>query len=57
MRGDIIFRVYGVHEGREKDVLFVDFRTREEAQTQIGQLRLRVTNEGIGPIGITTRGS
>jgi hypothetical protein len=40
MRGDIIFRVYGVHGGREEDVYFGDFRTREEAQAEISQLRL-----------------
>ncbi len=42
MRGDIIFQVYGLHEGREKDNYFGAFRTREEAQAEIGQLKLRV---------------
>ena len=36
MYGDIIFQVYGVHEGREKDNYFGAFRTREEAQAEIG---------------------
>jgi len=39
-----ISRVYGVHEGREKDNCFGAFRTGEEAQAQIRQLGLRVMN-------------
>ncbi len=35
MRGDTVFRVYGVHEGRDRDVHFGTFRTREEAESKI----------------------
>jgi hypothetical protein len=38
MRGDIIFQIFGVHEGREKDAFFGAFRTTEEAQAKIEQL-------------------
>jgi hypothetical protein len=41
MRGDIIFEVYGVHEGRREDTYFGAFLTLDEAQAQIGQLMLR----------------
>lgn len=44
MRGDVIFQVYGVHEGREKDNYFGAFRTPEEAQAEIAQLSRRVMN-------------
>lgn len=41
MRGDTVFRVYGVHEGREKDVYFGAFRTREEAEAHARELATR----------------
>jgi hypothetical protein len=41
MRGDIVFRVYGVHRGRADDVYFGAFRTRGEADTKIATLAAR----------------
>ncbi len=41
MRGDTVYRVYGVHEGREKDVYFGAYRTVREAETAIQKLRAR----------------
>src|SRR5213080_1993405 len=38
MRGDIAYRVYGLHEGREKDVFFGAFRSRSEADAEIAKL-------------------
>src|SRR6478735_3963400 len=38
MRGDVVFRVYGVHEGRDEDTFFGAFRTRAEAEADVGQL-------------------
>jgi hypothetical protein len=46
MRGDIIFQVFGVHEGREKDVYFGAFRTREEALAEVTQLSRGVMHDG-----------
>ena len=31
MKGDIVYRVYGVHRGRDKDVYFAAYRTIAEA--------------------------
>jgi hypothetical protein len=42
MRGDVVYRIYGVHTGRTEDVYFGTFRTREEADAAI--LRLRKKN-------------
>lgn len=42
MSGDIVFQVFGVHEGRPADVYFGSFRTREEAQAKIGQLKSKM---------------
>src|SRR5437879_13655200 len=39
MRGDVVYRVYGVHEGREKDTYFGAHRTVAEAEATIGRLR------------------
>ena len=39
MRGDVVYRVYGVHEGREEDTYFGTFRTVGEAEAQIVKLR------------------
>lgn len=41
MRGDIVFRVYGVHGGRGKDTYFGAFRTRAEAEAHIVELGAR----------------
>jgi len=38
MRGDIVYRVYGLHEGREKDHYFGTFRSRSEADEQVATL-------------------
>ena len=38
MRGDVVFRVYGVHEGRSEDSFFGAFRTRVEAEAEIDKL-------------------
>lgn len=38
MRGDKVFRVYGVHAGREKDSYFGAFRTVAEANAKISDL-------------------
>lgn len=35
MRGDGVFRVYGCHEGRERDYGFGTYRTEEEARAEI----------------------
>ena len=44
MRGDVVYRVYGVHEGRAKDLYFRAFRTRAEAEAEIVKLRAREMN-------------
>lgn len=41
MKGDVVFRVYGVHAGREKDVHFGTFRTESEARARIEELNQR----------------
>src|SRR5262245_10694745 len=41
MRGDVVFRVYGVHEGRENDYFFGAYRTVAEAEAEIAKLRVR----------------
>jgi hypothetical protein len=41
MRGDLAFRVYGVHEGREEDTYFGAFRSIAEAQKSIAELESR----------------
>jgi hypothetical protein len=38
MKGDIVYRVYGVHRGRDKDVYFAAYRTLAEAQARIEKL-------------------
>jgi len=38
MRGDIVYRVYGLHERREKDSFFGAFRSRSEADAEIEKL-------------------
>lgn len=44
MRGDVVYRIYGVHEGREKDYFFGVFRTTAEAEAKIAELRAREMN-------------
>jgi hypothetical protein len=44
MRGDIIYRIYGVHEGREKDCFFGAFFTNAEAEGKIAKLLAREMN-------------
>lgn len=45
MRGDVVFRVYGCHAGREKDVYFGAFRTRAEAEAHVAELSARVMHD------------
>jgi catechol 2,3-dioxygenase-like lactoylglutathione lyase family enzyme len=44
MRGDVVDRIYGVHEGRETDTFFGAFRTVAEAEAEIAELRAREMN-------------
>src|SRR5438309_3596264 len=44
MRDDVVYRIYGVHEGREKDYFFGAFRTVAEAEAEIAQLAAREMN-------------
>jgi hypothetical protein len=44
MPGDIIFQVFGVHNGREKDTYLGAFRTREEAMVRVHELSEKVMN-------------
>jgi len=46
MRGDIVFRVYGVHEGREKDYFFGCFRTRAEADAKAAEYAVETMEDG-----------
>ncbi len=39
MRGDIVYRIYGVHTGRHEDTHFGTYRTTAEAETAIVRLR------------------
>jgi hypothetical protein len=41
MRGDVVYRVYAQHEGREKDCYFGAFRSVADAEARIGELRTR----------------
>jgi hypothetical protein len=41
MRGDVVFRVYGVHAGRDHDNFFGAFRTRAEAEREIAKLEAK----------------
>jgi hypothetical protein len=41
MRGDVVFRVYGVHEGRAADAFFGAFRSRADAEANIAKLLAR----------------
>jgi hypothetical protein len=44
MRGDVVYRVYGLHEGREKEFFFGAFRSAAEAEAEIVELRAREMN-------------
>lgn len=46
MRGDVVYRIYGLHEGREKDVSFGAFRTRQQADLEIERLRAKQIHGG-----------
>ncbi len=46
MRGDIVYRIYGVHEGREEDSFFGCFRTRAEAEAQIAKFAVQTLEDG-----------
>jgi hypothetical protein len=41
MRGDTVFRVYGCHDGRERDISFGTYRTEEEARAEVARLQAR----------------
>lgn len=41
MRGDVIFQVFGVHTGRDKDHYYGAFRSTEEAEAYIAELNKR----------------
>lgn len=43
MRGDIVYRVYGVHAGRAEDTDLGTYRTRAEAEAEIATLSTRET--------------
>ena len=42
MLGDVVYCIYGVHEGREKDYFFGAFRTSAEAEAEMETAKLRV---------------
>jgi hypothetical protein len=44
MRGDIVYRVYGIHEGREKDLYCGTFRAVPDAEAEIAKLKEREMN-------------
>lgn len=44
MRGDVGFRIYGLHEGREREYGFGTYRTEEEAGAEIAKLQAREMN-------------
>lgn len=41
MRGDIVYRVYGIHAGRTQDVYFGAYRTTSEAEARIEELEAK----------------
>jgi hypothetical protein len=41
MRGDVVYRIYGLHGGREKEYFFGAFLSRAEAEAEIASLRTR----------------
>jgi hypothetical protein len=44
MRGDLVYRIYGMHEGRENDYFFGAFRTVAEAEAKIAMLSAQEVN-------------
>lgn len=44
MRGDIVYRIYGVHESREKDTFLGAFGTVAKAEAEMASLRVRDMN-------------
>lgn len=38
MRGDTVSRIYGLHEGREKQYFFGAYRSRAEAEAEVAKL-------------------
>ena len=44
MRGAVVYRVYGFHEGREKDFYFGAFRSFSEANLEIAKLSEKEMN-------------
>lgn len=44
MRGDIVYHVYGVHGGREKDSYFGAHQTRAAAEQQVAKLQAQEMN-------------
>jgi hypothetical protein len=44
MRGDIVYRVYGLHEGREQDSFFGAFRSCADAEAEVAKLCARAMN-------------
>jgi hypothetical protein len=44
MRGDVVYEIYGVHEGRKLDHFLGAFRTFAEAEAEIARLRIREMN-------------
>ena len=47
MRGDVVYRVSALHEGREKDFFFGAFRSAAEAEAEIEKLRVREMNAAV----------
>lgn len=41
MRGDRVYRIYGIHQGRDQDTYFGAFRTVAEAEAEVEKLRAR----------------
>src|SRR5258707_1142727 len=41
MRGDVVFRIYGVHEGRAKDYCFGAYRSEAAARAAIAKLEAK----------------
>jgi hypothetical protein len=44
MRGDVVYRVYGIHEARANDFCFGAFSTLAEAEAEIAKLRAQELN-------------
>lgn len=44
MRGDVVYRIYGRHEGREKDTFFGAFRNVAEAEAMAAELSTKEMN-------------